>query len=86
MLQDSRFSLAGRAATGNVVVVAMDSPSIPAGASFAVSGGVGYFKNRAAFAAAISAALGSMSSLSAGVGYGFSSKELGARAGFQFAW
>ena len=28
MLQDSRFSLAGRAATGNVVVVAMDSPSI----------------------------------------------------------
>ena len=28
MLQDSRFSLADRAATGNVVVVAIDSPSI----------------------------------------------------------
>jgi hypothetical protein len=71
---------------GVAMALAMDSPSIPAGANFAMSGGVGYFKSRAAFAAAISAAVGTMSSLSAGIGYGFSSKELGARAGFQVAW
>jgi hypothetical protein len=71
---------------GVAMALAMDSPSIPAGAKFALSGGVGYFKNRAAFAAAISAAVGEMSSVSAGVGYGFNSKEIGARGGFQIAW
>jgi autotransporter adhesin len=71
---------------GVAMALALDSPSIPAGAKFAVSGGIGYFKNRAAFAAAISAAVGQMSSVSAGVGYGFSSNEVGARGGFQFAW
>lgn len=71
---------------GVAMAMAMDSPNVPAGARFALSGGVGYFKNRAAFAAAISAALGDMSSVSAGLGYGFKSNEIGARAGFQFAW
>lgn len=71
---------------GVAMALALDSPNIPAGASVAVSGGVGYFKNRAALATAISVAVGEMSSVSAGVGYGFSSKEIGARAGFQFAW
>ena len=64
----------------------METPSIPAGAHFAVSGGVGYFKNRAALATAISAAVGEMSEVSAGVSYGFDSKQVGARAGFQFAF
>jgi hypothetical protein len=34
----------------------------------------------------MSMAVGEMSSLSAGVGYGFNSNEFGARAGLQFAW
>ena len=71
---------------GVAMALAMDSPSVPAGARFALSGGIGYFKNRAAFAAAISAAIGDMSSVSAGLGYGFNSKEVGARGGFQIAW
>jgi autotransporter adhesin len=71
---------------GVAMALAMDTPNIPAGATFAMSGGVGYFNNRLALAAAISAAVGEMSSVSAGVGYGFNSKEVGARAGFQVAW
>jgi hypothetical protein len=68
------------------MALAMDTPNIPAGAHFAVSGGVGYFKNRAALATAISAAVGEMSQVSAGISYGFDSREVGARAGFQFAF
>jgi hypothetical protein len=64
----------------------METPSIPAGAHFAVSGGVGYFKNQAALATAISAAVGEMTQVSAGVSYGFNSNNVGARAGFQFAF
>lgn len=71
---------------GVAMALAMDTPNVPAGAKFALSGGIGYFKNRAAFAAAISAAVGETSSVSAGVGYGFNSQEFGARGGFQIAW
>ena len=71
---------------GVAMALAMDSPTVPAGARMALSGGIGYFKNRSALASAISVAVGEMSSVSAGVGYGFRSKEIGARAGFQIAW
>ena len=71
---------------GVAMALAMDTPSIPAGARLAVSGGVGYFKNRTSLATAVSIAVGQMSSVSGGVAYGFDSKEVGARAGFQFAW
>ena len=76
----------GDANEGVAMALAMDTPAIPAGAHIAVSGGLGYFKNRVSFASAISVAVGTMSSVSAGVGYGINSKELGARAGFQMAW
>ena len=71
---------------GVAMALALDTPSIPAGAHFAASGGVGYFKNHAALATAFAAAVGEMSQVSAGVAYGFDSHEVGARAGFQFAW
>jgi hypothetical protein len=71
---------------GVAMALAMDTPSIPAGAHYAVSGGVGYFKSRAALATAISTAVGEMSQVSAGVSYGFTSNDVGARAGFQFAF
>lgn len=71
---------------GVAMALAMDTPAIPAGAKIAVSGGLGYFKNRVSFASAISVAVGQMSSVSAGLGYGINSKEIGARAGFQLAW
>ncbi|MDQ3077391.1 MAG: YadA-like family protein [Pseudomonadota bacterium] len=71
---------------GVAMALALDSPSVPSGARFAVSGGVGYFKGRSALATAVSAAVSEMALVSAGIGYGFKSKEVGARAGFQFAW
>lgn len=71
---------------GVAIAMAMDTPAIPAGAKVALSGGIGFFKNRAALASAISLAVGPMSSVSAGFGYGFNSKKIGARAGFQIAW
>ena len=71
---------------GVAMALAMDSPTVPSGAKMALSGGIGYFKNRTALATAISVAVSEMSSVSAGLGYGFNSKEVGARAGFQIAW
>jgi hypothetical protein len=71
---------------GVAMSLALETPAIPAGAHFAVSGGVGYFKGKGALATAISAAVGEMSEVSAGVSYGLSSNEVGARAGFQFAF
>jgi hypothetical protein len=68
------------------MALALDTPSIPAGSHFAVSGGVGYFKNQAALATAVAAAVSETASVSAGVTYGFNSSNVGARAGFQFAF
>jgi autotransporter adhesin len=71
---------------GVAMALALDTPSIPAGAHFAVSGGVGYFKGQGALATAISAAVSKETEVSAGVTYGFNSNNVGARAGFQFAF
>ncbi|MCB2078008.1 MAG: YadA-like family protein [Novosphingobium sp.] len=71
---------------GVAMALAMESPAIPAGASFAMSGGVGHYKGRTSLAMAVSAAVSEMSSISAGLGVGANSGEVGARAGFQFAW
>ena len=89
----SLFDLADRnrqdireADEGVAMALALDTPSIPAGAHFAVSGGVGYFKHRAALATALAAAVSETASVSAGVTYGIDSNNVGARAGFQFAF
>ncbi|MCW3796932.1 YadA-like family protein [Sphingomonas sp. BN140010] len=71
---------------GVAMALALDTPSVPDGAKIAMSGGIGYFKNRTALATAISLAVSDKGLVSAGLGYGFRSKEVGARAGFQFAW
>ena len=68
------------------MALALDTPSIPAGQHFAMSGGIGYFNNQTALARAISAAVSETASLSAGVTYGFNSNQVGARAGFQFGF
>lgn len=75
-----------KANEGVAMALAMESPSLPAGANFAIAGGVGYFNNRSAGTASFTARIGSMTSFSAGVGMGFNSGEVGARAGFQHAW
>jgi hypothetical protein len=75
-----------KANEGVAMALAMETPGIPSGANYAFSGGVGYYEDRAAATAAFSARVGEMSQVSAGVGVGFDSGEVGARAGFQVAW
>ena len=68
------------------MALALESPNIPAGSRFAVSGGVGGYQGRHSLATAISAALGEKATASAGLGYGLNSGEIGYRAGFQVAF
>jgi fumarylacetoacetate (FAA) hydrolase family protein len=76
----------GRANEGVAMALAMESPNLPAGATFAVGGGFGYYNHRTAGTASFTARVGNMSQVSAGVGFGLNSGEVGARAGFQHAW
>jgi hypothetical protein len=76
----------GKAQEGVAMALALDSPNIPAGATFAISGGIGGYEGKHALATAISAAVGEMTTLSAGIGYGLNSGEVGYRAGFQVAF
>ena len=75
-----------KANEGVAMALAMESPMLPNGTSFAVSGGVGYFENRTAGTAAFTARVGQNAAVSGGVGVGFDSGEVGARGGFQIAW
>ena len=75
-----------KANEGVAMALAMESPSLPAGTNVAFSGGVGYYQNRTAGTMALSARVGTNASISAGVGIGFNSGEVGARGGFQVAW
>ena len=75
-----------RANEGVAMALAMESPALPEGTSFALSGGVGYYQNRSAATTAFTARVGKHASVSGGVGVGFNSGEVGARGGFQFAW
>ncbi|MGB7419044.1 MAG: YadA-like family protein, partial [Erythrobacter sp.] len=75
-----------RANEGVAMALAMESPMLPAGTSFALSGGVGYFEDQGAGTVALSARVSDTASVSAGVGVGFDSGEVGARGGFQVAW
>ena len=68
------------------MALSMESPALPAGANFGMSGGVGYFNHRTAGTIAFTARVGTSSSFSGGVGFGFNSGEVGARAGFQHTW
>jgi hypothetical protein len=75
-----------RANEGVAMGLAMESPMLPAGTSFALSGGVGYFADQGAGTMAFSARVSDTAAVSAGVGVGFDSGEVGARGGFQIAW
>lgn len=88
LLQLSDFNLreVRRANEGVAMALSMETPHLPAGATFAVASGVGYFRERAAMTASFAARVGPMNALSAGVGVGFNSGDVGARAGFQHAW
>ena len=63
-----------------------DSPALPSGTKFGISGGVGVFAGKSALAMAVTAAVSEVTSVSAGFGLGTDSGEFAGRAGFQFAW
>ena len=75
-----------RANEGVAMALAMESPMLPAGTSLGHSGGVGYFGNQGAGTIAATVRAGENAAVSAGLGVGFDSGEVGARAGFQIAW
>jgi hypothetical protein len=75
-----------KANEGVAMALAMETPNLPAGTNYGVAGGIGYYQKRAAGTAAIAARVGENAAISAGVGVGFDSGEVGARGGFQFAW
>ena len=75
-----------RANEGVAMALAMETPALPAGTKFGISGGVGYFADQGAGTLALSARVADNASISAGVGVGFDSGEVGARGGFQIAW
>lgn len=79
-------SAISRANEGVAMALAMESPMLPAGTNFGLSGGVGYFEDQGAGTVAVSARVSENASVSAGVGVGFDSGEVGARGGFQIAW
>ena len=68
------------------MALAMESPMLPAGTTFGLSGGIGYFEDQGAGTLALSARIGENAAFSAGIGVGFDSGEVGARGGFQVAW
>jgi len=75
-----------RANEGVAMALAMDTPYLPNGATFAVSGGFGYYNDRTAGSASFAARIGENAALTGGLGIGFNSREIGARGGFQLAW
>ena len=75
-----------RANEGVAMALAMESPMLPAGTNFGLSGGVGYYDDQTAGTLAVSARVGTNMSVGAGLGVGFDSGEVGARGGFQIAW
>ena len=68
------------------MALSMESPALPAGTNFALSGGIGYFEDQGAGSMALTARVSENASISAGIGVGFDSGEVGARGGFQVAW
>jgi hypothetical protein len=72
-----------KANEGVAMALAMESPFLPAGTRFGVAGGIGYYQNRLAGTASFAARVGTNASVLGGVGVGFDSGEVGARAGFQ---
>ena len=71
---------------GVAMALALDSPALPSGTRFGISGGVGVFAGKSAIAMAVTAAVSEVTSVSAGFGLGTDSGEFAGRAGFQFAW
>jgi hypothetical protein len=68
------------------MALSMETPQLPAGTRFGVAGGIGYYQNRLAGTASFAARVGENAAFSAGLGLGFDSGEVGARAGFSAAW
>ncbi|MEQ1689324.1 MAG: YadA-like family protein, partial [Sphingopyxis sp.] len=63
----------------------METPSLASDATWGFSGGIGYYNHRTAGSMAFTARVSPHATISAGVGLGFDSGEVGARGGFQIS-
>ena len=71
---------------GIAAALALDNAYVPVGQTFAVSGGVGYYDDEAAFAGSLAYRLNNTVQLSGAVTTGVDNGSTGARAGFQASW
>ena len=77
---------ARRANEGVAMALAMESPIIMPGKTMGVAGGFGYYNERVAGSASVGFRVSESTVFTGGVGVGFDSGEVGARAGFQSSW
>jgi len=77
---------ARRANEGVAMALAMESPIIMPGKRFGVAGGFGYYNDRVAGSASVGLRVSDSTVFTGGLGVGFDSGEVGARAGFQASW
>ncbi|TSB02234.1 hypothetical protein FOM92_14090 [Sphingorhabdus contaminans] len=85
-LNDENRRQIGKANEGVAMGLAMETPALPADAKFGLSGGVGYYNNASAASMAATARVSEKATISAGLGVGFETGEVGARGGFQVVW
>jgi hypothetical protein len=71
---------------GIAMALAMEAPYVPPGQKFAMSGGVGFFQDEAAFALGAGLRVNPNLQLSAGVGVGFRENTVGGRVGLTYGW
>ena len=71
---------------GVAMSLALDTPAVASGMNYSISGGVATYDGAEAFGMAGSFRVSENLIFSTGLGYGFDTKEVGARAGFQLSW
>lgn len=85
MIAENRDAIRDNTA-GIAAAIALDSPYVPEGKTFGLSGGVGFYDDESAVAMAAAFRLNKTWQLNAGVTSGVDRGETGGRVGFQAAW
>jgi hypothetical protein len=83
---NSAFRQIDRNTEGIAIALAMAGLALPDGKVFAISGGMGFFDSKQAFAAQTAVRLNDVLVLNGGVGLGMQSSQIGGRFGVMAAW
>ena len=73
-------------AEGIAMSLALESPVVAPGSTFAISGGVGHYENSESIAVGASYRSSERFVWSAGLGVGLDQGKVGARAGVAYSW